>query len=346
MPDIRLEFRGEITLPQDLTVDGHAFGGISGLTRDAESGLYFGVGDDLENARFHAIRIDVSDGRLDDGDVEVLSSVLFNDIDQRPFPGGALDPEEIVLLPDGTLLIAAETVGDRFPAFIRRYTRGGHHLDALHVDPLRYDPRFDEARGSRTSGGLESLTHSADSRTQYAGWEKPLKQNMAEAAYDQRSPAPVRIMEIDRATGRTVAEYVYMTGTMTIAPDPADGWYGRGLNDLLWLDDGLFLSVERQYAQGTTAGEGSRPVQIFAVGLEGATNVLDRDALDGSETPVTKELVLDLETLRTEHGLARIGSHEVLLLGPALPDGSESLIMIEDNDFDRPTQVLLFALRR
>ncbi len=38
MPDIRLEFRGEVTLPQDLTVDGQTFGGISGLTRDPQSG--------------------------------------------------------------------------------------------------------------------------------------------------------------------------------------------------------------------------------------------------------------------------------------------------------------------
>lgn len=304
------------------------------------------MGDDLQNARFHAIRIDVSDGRLEEGDVEVLNSVLFDDIDQHPFPGGALDPEEIVLLPDGTLLIAAETVGDRFPAFIRRFTTGGHYLDAVHVDPTRYDPRFDETRGSRASGGFESLTPSADFRTLFAGWEKPLKQDVAQADYDLQSPAPVRVMEIDRATGHTVAEYVYMVGTMTIAPEPADGWYGRGLNDLLWLDDGLFLSVERQYAQGTTAGEGSRPVQIFAVSLDGATNVTNRDALDGSETPMTKEPVLDLETLREEHGVARIGSHEVLLLGPELPDGAESLIMIEDNDFDRPTQVLLFALYR
>lgn len=133
---------------------------------------------------------------------------------------------------------------------------------------------------------------------------------------------------------------------MTIEPVPADGWYGRGLNDLVWLGAGRFLAVERQYAQGRTEGEGTRPVEIFEVTLGGATDVSDRDALRGDETPVAKRLVLDLDKVRDRHGLGRIGSHEVLLKGPDLPDGSESLILIEDNDFERPTQVLVFAMTR
>jgi hypothetical protein len=80
------------------------------------------------------------------------------------------------------------------------------------------------------------------------------------------------------------------------------------------------------------------------VTLEAATNVADKDALDGSETPVTKTLVLDLDDLLDR--VKRIGSHEVLLLGRKLPDGRDSLIMIEDNDFERPTQVLVFAMTR
>lgn len=131
---------------------------------------------------------------------------------------------------------------------------------------------------------------------------------------------------------------------MTIKPVPADGWHGRGLNDLVWLDDGHFLSIERQCAQGKTEGEGTRPVEIFEGTLSAATDVGDSDMLAGDEMPVTKKLVLDLDRLRSEHGIERIGNHEALLTGPDLPDGSESLILIEDNE--RPTQVLLFAMRR
>jgi hypothetical protein len=249
-----------------------------------------------------------------------------------------------VALPDGTLLIAAETVKDKFPAFIRRYDSQGRHLGQVPLDAARYDPRFAEDRGARDSGGFESLTPTADHATVYAAFEKSLKQDVPD--YDARSPSPVRILEIDLATKRKTGEYVYEVGTMTIEPQPPDGGYGRGLNDLVWLGDGRFLSVERQYAKGITAGEGTRPVRIFEVTLDGATDVSGKDALTGVETPVTKRLVLDLDTLRERHGVKRIGSHEVLLKGPDLPDGSESLILIEDNDFERPTQVLLFAMTR
>jgi len=342
LAEVKLEFRGAVELPQDLEVDGQVFGGISGMAWNGTNNLYYAVGDDLKNARFHTLTIDLSDGRLDAGDVVVTGSVLMMDIDGEPFPPGALDPEGIALLPDGSLMIAAEPVGDVFPAFIRRYDRKGNHLAAFPTDDLRYDPRFDENRGTRPSGGYESLFIADGGATLYAAFEKPLKQDMA--VYDNKTPSPVRVKAYDLASGAKTAEMVYKVGTMTIAPEPADGWYGRGLNDLMLLEEGRFLSVERQYAQTVTAGTGSRPVEIFEVSAAGATDVRGVDALSGAETPMTKTLVLDMETLRTQHGIERIGSHEVLVQGPPLPGGESSLIMIEDNDFDRPTQVLLFAL--
>lgn len=341
-PTVALEFRGVIELPQNLVVDGQTFGGISGVAYDPQAKLFYGVGDDLKNARFHTIAIDLADGTLDEGDVEVKSSVLIKDIDQQPFPDGSVDPEGLVILDNGDLLIAAEPVGDTFPAFIRRYKADGTFVAALPLDAARYDPRLKEGRGARNSGGFESLVLTDDKATLYAAFEKPLGQDAA--AYDPKTESTARILVLDPGTGAKQAEYVYTVGTMTIAPQPADGGYGRGLNDLLVLEPGRFLSVERQYAQGVTGGAGSRPVEIFEVSTDGASDVKDVDALTGDETPVAKTLVLDLDTLRGQKGVERIGSHEVLAFGPELPDGARSLVMIEDNDFDRPTQILLFAL--
>ena len=87
---VSLEFLGEALIPQDAIVDGHMFGGVSGLAYDAD--LYYAVGDDLENARFFTLKIDLSDGRLNDGDVTLESAVLFNDIDHQPFAPRSVDP--------------------------------------------------------------------------------------------------------------------------------------------------------------------------------------------------------------------------------------------------------------
>ena len=60
-----LEFLGEVILPTDLTFEGTQVGGLSGLTYDAEAGVYYALSDDrsqLSPARFYTLGIDLSDG--------------------------------------------------------------------------------------------------------------------------------------------------------------------------------------------------------------------------------------------------------------------------------------------
>ncbi|NDJ63033.1 MAG: esterase-like activity of phytase family protein, partial [Chloroflexi bacterium] len=231
---IEVEFLGEVLLPQDLEVGGFTVGGISGLAYDAEADLYYGIADDLSNARYYTLRVNLSDGTLDEGDVTFEDVVLIDDIDGRPFPNGSLDPEGIVLAADGTLYIAAEPVGDRFPAFIRNFTLDGDYVSSLYIDPMRYDPRFDEARGARGSGGFESLTPNEDVSTLYAAFEVALIQDGDAPTYDNGSTA--RILEYDLAAGDApVAEYVYPIGPRTLVSEPADAGGGIGLNDLLYI---------------------------------------------------------------------------------------------------------------
>ncbi len=337
--EISLEFLGEVLLPQDLEVGGHRIGGISGLTYEPEQDLYYAISDDLSDARFFTLRIDLSDGHLNEGDITVEQVVVIEDIDGQPFANGSLDPEGIALDAKNDLYIAAEPIGNRFPAFIRKFETSGAYRSSLRVDPLRYDPRFDKGRGARSSGGFESLTVTADRQKLFAAFEVALKQDGEGPSRENETPA--RILEYDLITGKTVAEYVYLVEKQTLIPVPPDGDSGIGLNDLLWVDQDLFLSLEREYAKGLTQGEGSRPVKMYTVDLSGADNVVDKDPLDGTETPVSKALLLDFDDLLGQ--VERIGSHEAVIFGPQLADGRRSLILIEDNDFDRPTQVLAFA---
>jgi hypothetical protein len=58
--------------------------------------------------------------------------------------------------------------------------------------------------------------------------------------------------------------------------------------------------------------------------------------------PVQKRLLLDLDTLGIE-----LENLEGMTLGPRLADGSQTLVVISDDNFsaDQKTQVLLFKLR-
>jgi hypothetical protein len=327
-------------LPQGLDVDGFRVAGISGLAWEAERDFYYAVADDPHDARIFIVRVDLGDERLDSGDVTVERAVLLEDIDGHPFAPGSVDPEGVALDATGDLYVASEAVRDRFPPFIRKFTTNGAYVGSLFVNPARYDPRFSETRGARPSGGFESLTMTADQRTLFAAFETALKQDAG--GPEREHPTMVRILEYDLVANAPIAEFAYPVGRQTLRPDPPEAASGIGLNDLLWIGGSHFLSLEREYAHGVTEGDASRPVKMYVVDTTGADNVILRDALDGSEKPVSKKLVLDFGSLLG--AVKRIGSHEAMVLGPTLADGRRVLVLVEDNDFSRPTQVLAFAV--
>jgi hypothetical protein len=100
--------------------------------------------------------------------------------------------------------------------------------------------------------------------------------------------------------------------------------------------------MERSFSVGAP-GTGNT-IKLYSVALAGADNVdgLDSvaDRLDGLD-PANKRLLLDLRTL----GIP-LDNVEGMTLGPRLPDGRQSLVLVSDNNFapSQFTQFLLFAL--
>jgi hypothetical protein len=60
-------------------------------------------------------------------------------------------------------------------------------------------------------------------------------------------------------------------------------------------------------------------------------------------TPVTKKLLVDLDTL----GLPKVDNVEGVTWGPTLPDGERTLLLVSDNNFSASqiTQVIALAVR-
>jgi hypothetical protein len=102
--------------------------------------------------------------------------------------------------------------------------------------------------------------------------------------------------------------------------------------------EGYFLSLERTF--GFT-GAGAK---IFEVVTGNATDTSRIDSLAGNLGKVrslNKKLILDLSEL----GIY-LDNLEAMSLGPRLPDGSQSLLLVSDDNFneDQITQFLLFRL--
>jgi hypothetical protein len=89
-------------------------------------------------------------------------------------------------------------------------------------------------------------------------------------------------------------------------------------------------------------------IRIYRISLEGATDVSGMDSLRGRTfTPVRKSLLLDLSKVKgLSRELAALDNFEGMTLGPSLPDGSRTLLIVSDDNFNprQRTAFLLFRL--
>ena len=141
-----------------------------------------------------------------------------------------------------------------------------------------------------------------------------------------------RVLFLDLETGRPGAEYVYENDPVVNA---TDGLSLNGLVELLALEDGTFLALERSFSTGF-----GHSVNLHLYDVSGATDVSGLDSLVGATfTAGEKTLVADLGGFGPE-----IHNLEGLTFGPTLGTGNRSLVIVSDDNFDGVTQFLVFEV--
>ncbi|MEO1523153.1 MAG: esterase-like activity of phytase family protein, partial [Cyanobacteria bacterium J06633_2] len=215
------------------------------------------------------------------------------------------------------------------------------------------------ASGVQDNRGFEALTLSAagsgvgriEPYRVFAAVEEPLLQDVPVGAADPteatdsetglaespepEAPAPGRILHyiVSDTQSTLIAEHLYM-----IEPKPF-GAFTNGLVEMLSIDQaGHFLSLERSFGIN---GSGAK---LFQVAIANATDTSQMSQVGSNvETiqPVQKRLELDLLDLDIY-----LDNLEGMTLGPRLPDGSQSLILVSDDNFndEQITQWLLFRV--
>ena len=164
-----------------------------------------------------------------------------------------------------------------------------------------------------------------------------------------------RLLKVDLQTGAT-AEYVYVVDAIN---------QGKGVNDLLAINDHEFLVVERDNRSLVPTPPNTEQTpnvkRIYKINLAGATDVslvASLPAAGGAAlsnlgiTPVKKELFIDMLDPSYQVGGGKsikdviAEKIEGLAWGPDLPDGRHVLYVISDNDLFplRPTQIYAFAI--
>ncbi|MBW4479616.1 MAG: esterase-like activity of phytase family protein [Tolypothrix brevis GSE-NOS-MK-07-07A] len=337
-----IDFIGQATLPNNLTFQQTAIGGLSGITYDPKKNLYYAISDDRGQkapARFYTLKIDLSKGKLANGDVVPVGvTTLLNENGQK-FPAGETDTEGIALTSKDTVFISSEgDVSQLINPFIKEFLlSSGKEITTLPI-PQKFLPDKNGEQGIRNNLAFESLTITPNKNKLFTATENALIQDGSEAKANTSSPC--RILQYNLLTKQLEKEFLYQTEPVAPLLDISKH-FASGLPDLLAIDNrGDFLSLER-----TFTGLGFY-IALFQVSLEQADDIHNIDSIKQADTksikPVQKKLLLDLRKLDV-----LLDNIEGLTFGSKLPDGQPSLILISDNNFNslQRTQILAFRLR-
>lgn len=337
----RLTFLDSYDVAAGTRLDGTCVGGLSAIAY-AGGERYFVLSDSGREARFYRLKLALATGAggaAEIAEVAFERAVRLKTREGLPYPEGRVDPEGLALLDDRAAFLSSEGAAPLgVPPFVDLVALDDGAWLATAPLPVAYRPLATDGvqvAGVRRNLGLEALALSPDRRVLYAATESALAQDAAPG-----KPLYARLLRF--AVGRTTSlagEYLYPL------VEPEGEVIVHGVVELLALDDGgRLLALERTY--GPAIG---LAVTLYAVDLEQRAAPGERAHLAAgvrSLPLLVKRPLLDFATLPVA-----VENYEGMTLGPPLPGGGQSLLIVGDNDdvdctagASRPSRFLLFRL--
>ena len=326
---------GEIALPQ--TGPGGPIRGLSGITRVADDS-YYAIRD--SNGLLYSLTVGV------DRTTGAPTNCLISEVSRLQGRG---DLECLVWDPDRRCVWTADEDDGSIRAF---HPVAGTELAQVEIpavfDAFRYNFSFESL--ALHPNGLELWACNEEALCRREGVGRvakkaaPVKAGTPEVDDGPRSTrehgSRVRLQRFTRATPkddwRPAGQWMYETD-----PVGGSGFAGKsrsGVSDLLCLEDGTLLALEREMS----IKKGFLPsfrCRIYQLDLAGADDVSRRISLkDAPVRPVAKRRVFGAGT-----GLAM---YEGICLGPELADGSRSVLLISDGDDGAANRILGLRLAR
>lgn len=353
--NVSLDFINEYKLPKQK-FENTQVGGLSGLAYDRINDIFYAVSDDRSDfapARFYALKLKFNKQKEQPKlkNVEVIGVNFLKNKQGNTYPKGEVDLEGIALTGDRTVLISSEGVtSKKIPPFIDEFDLlSGKWIRSLPI-PSRYllapeenDPKSakkeskpQELQGVRDNLGFESLTVIRDSIGDPYRVFTITENALAQDSQPDDQPSESRFLHylVGNIAPLIIAEHRYPLEAM-VAPVTQ-----IGVNEIISIDrGGHFLTLERSNG---TSGFSAKIWQI-ATGSATDTSTIKSFRVRPNARSIRKKLVIDLATL----GI-KLDNLEGMAIGPRLADGSQSLILVSDDNFsdNQFTQFLLFRLNR
>ena len=291
-----------------LTISDPAGEELSGIAH-ADGNTYWAVGDTAAKAFKLQIDLNTTDGTITAAELlDVTNTVDLTD-------AGA-DQEGIALVNANTAMISNESG----PGIHTHDLTTGNRSDQ--ITPATH-PQLAVFSNTVANFGWESMTRRADGNETWTANEEAL--TVDGSLSTGSAGTTVRLQKFDSST-TPAGQWAYNT-------DPITGAGGTsldrsGVSDLLILDNGTLLVLERSF--GTNLTTGGFHIRIYAVDFTGATDVsaapFDDGLIGETYTPVAKTLLWE-----QTFDLFSAANIEGMTLGPTLDDGSRSLLLVSDN---------------
>lgn len=342
--NLSLEFIDQYEIPK-ATYQDTVVGGLSAIAYNRQQDVFYVLSDDRSErspARFYTFKLKVK--QTDDAAMAIDSfepeAVTILSDESGEYQPGSIDPEGIAISPRNTIFISSEgdPTKDVKPFIGEFELQTGKKLTDLRLPKRYFATEESPDRGIQQNLAFESLTISRTEPPQdpfriFTATESALIQD---ESLETEERTRIRLLHYTiNPVGDPVllAEHLYL-----LEPAPVEV-ISNGLTELFALQtEGYFLSLERTFG---FAGAGAK---IFEVVIGNATDTTNIASLKGNISqvqPLRKKLLLDLEGL----GIY-LDNLEGMTVGPRLPDGSQSLLLVSDDNFseDQISQLLLFRL--
>lgn len=341
-PDARLaphlRLIGVAKIASGTEYGGTTLGGLSGIDYDAAQDAYLLISDARQPHAYTA-RLHYGAHGLDTPRFTGVHALLH--ASGQPFapwwnlqPGmDRPDAEAVRWLPGAQAFLwtSEGDFGRGFGPQLRAARADGSPVRALPL-PASFTPT--KKHGPRRNGTLEGLALTPDGHSAWLAMELPWKQDGDEAT-PANGGAPVRITQIDIASGRPLRQIAYQPDAVPRTrrlPGPQI----NGVSEILADGPHHLLVLERDYSAG--AGFGAR---LYRIDTRMGSDTLALDALTPANHSVApKTLVADLAAL----GITP-DNIEGMTWGAPLTQGAQGsgcvLVFVSDDNFN-PAQVTQF----
>ena len=322
--NVEVRFLDDYTIPGDLEFENTAVGGLSGI--DYYDGNFFLVSDHPGQPRFYKAEINISEEKIEEISI---SEVVQIDLSDTILKEAHLDLESIIFEPaNQTFTLSSEgLIKEGKDPMIFKVSEKGEFLSSY---TLPENFLAESSKKPRNNGTLEGLTASFDKKGIWAAMELPLKTDGPKPKLI-RTKSPVRITYLDNRTMQALEQFPYKLEP--IAKIPWMYFAVNGVTDLIEYAPKKFLILERGFASGH--GSKGNTVRIFDVDANLATNTLEKDNLTVNfYNPAKKVLLYDFKWAKKFLSQEIIDNIEGITIGPTLPNGNKTLLLVSDNNFN------------